>query len=61
MLHPNETIIDNTRGGGQDITIINNIDASGDGDVDQRIAMAVSESSRQTIEQMHNMMRRGRL
>ena len=61
MLHPNETVIDNTRGGGQDITIINNIDASGDGDVDQRIAMAVSESSRQTIEQMHNMMRRGRL
>ncbi len=61
MLHPNETVIDHTKGGGQDITIINNIDASGDGDVDQRIAMAVSESSRQTIEQMHNMMRRGRL
>ena len=61
MLHPNETVIDNTRGGGQDITIINNIDASGDGDVDQRIAMAVSESSRQTVEQVHNMMRRGRM
>jgi len=61
MLHPNETVIDHTQGGGQDITIINNIDASGDGDVDQRIAMAVSESSRQTVEQVHNMMRRGRM
>lgn len=61
MLHPNETVIDHTQGGGQDITIINNIDASGDGDVDQRIAMAVSESSRQTVEQVHNMIRRGRM
>lgn len=61
MLHPNETVIDHTQGQGQGITIINNIDASGDDDVDQRIAMAVTESSRQTVEQVHNMMRRGRM
>lgn len=61
MLHPNETVIDHNQGGGQGITIVNNIDASGNEDVDQRIAMAVTESSRQTVEQVHNMMRRGRM
>lgn len=61
ILHPNETVIDHTQGQGQGITIINNIDASGNDDVDQRIAMAVTESSRQTVEQVHNMMRRGRM
>lgn len=61
ILHPNETVIDHKQGQGQGITIINNIDASGNDDVDQRIAMAVTESSRQTVEQVHNMMRRGRM
>lgn len=61
MLHPNETVLDHTKGQGQGITIVNNIDASGNEDVDQRIAMAVTESSRQTVEQVHNMMRRGRM
>ena len=61
MLHPNETVIDHTKGQGQDITIINNIQASGDGDVDQRIATAVSEASKQTVSQVHNMIRRGRM
>ena len=61
MLHPNETVLDHTQGQGQGVTIINNIDASGNDDVDQRIAMAVTESSRQTVEQVHNMMRRGRM
>jgi hypothetical protein len=61
MLHPNETVIDHTKGQGQDITIINNIQASGDGDVDQRIAIAVSEASKETVSQVHNMIRRGRM
>lgn len=61
MLHPNETVIDHTKGQGQDITIINNIQASGDGDVDQRIAVAVSEASKQTVSQVHDMIRRGRM
>ncbi len=61
ILHPNETVIDHTRGQGQGITIINNIDASGNQDVDEKIAIAVTQSSRQTVEQVHNMMRRGRM
>tara|TARA_R100000951_G_scaffold88751_1_gene76842 strand:+ start:2119 stop:4515 length:2397 start_codon:yes stop_codon:yes gene_type:complete len=61
ILHPNETVVDHTRGQGQGITIINNIDASGNQDVDEKIAIAVTQSSRQTVEQVHNMMRRGRL
>ena len=61
MLHPNETVIDHTKGQGQGITIINNIETSGDGDVDQKIAAAVTEASQQTVEQVHNMMRRGRM
>lgn len=61
ILHPNESVIDHTRGQGQGITIINNIDASGNQDVDEKIAIAVTQSSRQTVEQVHNMMRRGRM
>ena len=61
ILHPNETVIDHTKGQGQGITIINNIDASGNQDVDEKIAIAVTQSSRQTVEQVHNMMRRGRM
>ena len=61
ILHPNETVVDHTRGQGQGITIINNIDASGNQDVDEKIAIAVTQSSRQTVEQVHNMMRRGRM
>lgn len=60
-LHPNETVVDHSRGGGAGVTIINNIDASGSGDVDQRIAAAVTQASQQTVEQVHNMMRRGRM
>jgi hypothetical protein len=33
MLHPNETVIDHTKGQGQGITIINNVDATGSGSV----------------------------
>lgn len=61
MLHPNETVIDHTKGQGQGITIVNNIQTSGDGDVDQKIAAAVTEASQQTVQQVHNMMRRGRM
>jgi len=61
ILHPNETVVDHTRGQGQGITIVNNIDASGNQDVDEKIAIAVTQSSRQTVEQVHNMMRRGRM
>lgn len=61
MLHPNETVTDHTKGQGQGITIVNNIQTSGDGDVDQKIAAAVTEASQQTVQQVHNMMRRGRM
>ena len=61
MLHPNETVLDHTKGQGQGITIVNNIQTSGDGDVDQKIAAAVTEASQQTVQQVHNMMRRGRM
>ena len=61
ILHPNETVIDHTKGQGQGITIINNIDATGaSGDVDLKIRAAMQETSQQTIATVQDLMRRRR-
>ena len=62
ILHPNETVIDHTKGQGQGITIINNVDASGAGaDVDMKIASAMQQTSQQTIATVQDLMRRRRM
>jgi hypothetical protein len=61
MLHPNETVLDHTKGQGQGITIINNVDATGGGDVDQRIRVAMEVTSQQTVKQVQDLLRRQRL
>lgn len=63
ILHPNETVIDHTKGqamGG--VTIVNNIDASGAGpEVDQKIVAAMEITSQQTVKQVQDLLRRQRL
>lgn len=62
VLHPNETVIDHTKGQGQGITIVNNIDASGSGpEVDQKIVAAMEVTSQQTVKQVQDLLRRQRL
>lgn len=62
ILHPNETVVDHTKGQGQGITIINNVDASGAGaDVDMKIAAAMQQTSQQTIASVQDLMRRRRM
>lgn len=62
ILHPNETVVDHTKGQGQGITIINNVDATGSGgDVDQRIRVAMEVTSQQTVMQVQDLLRRQRL
>lgn len=61
MVHPNESVIDHTKGQGQGVTIINNVDASGGGDVDQRIRIAMEATSQQTVKQVQDLIRRQRL
>lgn len=62
MVHPNESIIDHTKGQGQGITIVNNVDATGGGsDVDQRIRAAMEVTSQQTVAQVQDLLRRQRL
>ena len=62
MVHPNESIIDHTKGQTGGVTIINNVDASGGGaDVDQRIRMAMEVTSQQTVMQVQDLLRRQRL
>lgn len=61
LIHPNETVIDHTKGQGQGVTIINNVDASGGGDVDQRIRAAMEVTSQQTVMQVQDLLRRQRL
>lgn len=63
ILHPNETVIDHTKGQGMGgITIVNNIDASGAGsEVDQKIMMAMEVTSQQTVKQVQDLLRRQRL
>ena len=61
MVHPNETIIDHTKGQGAGITIVNNVDASGAGaDVDQKIQVAMQRTSQATVLQIQDLMRRKR-
>ena len=61
MVHPNETVIDHTKGGVGGITVINNVDARGSGaDVDQKIKFAMAQSSQQTIMTIQDLMRRRR-
>jgi molecular chaperone GrpE (heat shock protein) len=61
MLHPNESVVDHSKGQGQGITIINNIDASGGGaDVDMKIREAMIETSQHTIATIQDLMRRKR-
>jgi len=61
MLHPNESVIDHTKGQGQGITIINNIDAKGaDASVDMKIRAAMQQSSQQTVATIQDLMRRRR-
>ena len=61
MLHPNESVIDHTKGQAGGITIINNVDASGSGaDVDMKIRSAMQQTSQQTILSIQDLMRRKR-
>ena len=61
MLHPNETVIDHTKGQAGGITVINNIDATGAGaDVDMKIRAAMQQTSQQTIMSIQDLMRRRR-
>jgi hypothetical protein len=61
MLHPNESVIDHSKGGNGGVTIVNNITTEGGGDVDQKIAIAVTEASQQTVMAIQDLRRRGRL
>ena len=61
MVHPNESVIDHTKGGAGGITVINNVDARGSGaDVDQKIKSAMAQTSQQTIMTIQDLMRRRR-
>ena len=61
MVHPNETVIDHTKGGASGITVINHVDARGSGaDVDQKIKSAMAQTSQQTIMTIQDLMRRRR-
>jgi hypothetical protein len=61
ILHPNETVIDHTKGQGGGITVVNNIDATGAGaDVDMKIRAAMQQTSQQTILSIQDLMRRRR-
>lgn len=61
MLHPNESVIDHTKGQGLGgVTVINNIEASGGGDIEVRIRAAVEQGSAQTIATIQDLMRRRR-
>lgn len=61
ILHPNETVVDHTKGQGQGITIINNVDARGAGpEVDIKIQQAMQMTSQQTIATVQDLMRRRR-
>ena len=61
ILHPNETVIDHTKGQGGGITVVNNIDATGSGaDVDMKIRAAMQQTSQQTILSIQDLMRRRR-
>jgi len=61
MLHPNESVIDHTKGQAGGITVVNNVDARGSGaDVEQKIKSAMAQTSQQTIMTIQDLMRRRR-
>ena len=61
MLHPNESVIDHSKGQGGGVTVINNVDARGSGaDVEQKIRVAMAQTSEQTILTIRDLIRRGR-
>lgn len=62
VLHPNESVIDHTKGQGMGgITIVNNIDAKGaDAAVDMKIRAAMEQTSKQTVMTIQDLMRRRR-
>ena len=61
MVHPNESVIDHTKGGSGGVTIVNNIDATGAGaDVEEKIRMAMEQTSAATIAQIQSLMQRRR-
>jgi len=61
MLHPNESVIDHTKGQGGGVTIVNNIDASGAGpEVEEKIRTAMEQTSSATIAQIQSLMQRRR-
>jgi len=61
MLHPNESVIDHTKGQGGGITIVNNIDAGGAGaDVDMKIRQAVTQATTASVATIQDLMRRRR-
>lgn len=61
VLHPNESVIDHTKGQSGGITIINNIDATGaDANVDMKIRAAMQQTSQQTVASIQDLMRRRR-
>jgi hypothetical protein len=62
VLHPNETVVDHTKGQGMGgITIVNNIDAKGaDASVDMKIRAAMEQTSQQTVMTIQDLMRRRR-
>lgn len=60
ILHPNESVVDHSRGGGS-IVINNTVDATGaDAMVDQKIRVAMEQASMQTIAAIGDLRRRGR-
>tara|TARA_R110000796_G_scaffold37353_2_gene94360 strand:+ start:5624 stop:7468 length:1845 start_codon:yes stop_codon:yes gene_type:complete len=60
MVHPNESVIDHTKGGGGGVTIINNIDATGGADVDMKIRQAVTQATNASVATIQDLMRRRR-
>lgn len=61
MLHPNESVIDHTKGQSGGITIVNNIDAGGAGaDVDMKIRQAVTQATTASVATIQDLMRRRR-
>ena len=61
MLHPNESVIDHSKGQGGGVTVVNNVDARGSGaDVEQKIRTAMAQTSQETIVTIRDLMRRRR-
>lgn len=62
ILHPNETVIDHTKGKSSGVTIVNNVDARGAGpEVDIKIQQAMEVTSQQTVALVQDLMRRRRM